>query len=137
MAHFIDHGLQLIFMQVTQVDGHVYLTGDHIARAGVQGQAADGATRVRLMVQGNTVDRADNLRGADQCIFAQVHRSWPGVGLDAGQGQVKPFLPQATHHHANGDGPIFQHRALLDMSFKIGAYGMPQYRTAAGVANTL
>ena len=34
-----------------------------------------------------------------------------GQAIDAGQGQVKPFLPQATHHHANGDGPIFQHRA--------------------------
>ncbi len=124
-------------MQVAQVDGHVHLARNHVARPWVQVQAADGATGVRLLLMGDTVDRADHLGGPYQGVLAQVHRRGAGVGFNAGEGQVEPLLAEAAHDHANRGGLVFQHWPLLDMRLEIRAHRVAEHRTRTGIADAL
>ena len=103
----------------------------------MQVKAADGAAGVRLMLMGDTVDRADHLGSAHQGILAQVHGRRARMRLDAGEGQVEPLLAQAAHHNPQGNRLVLQHRALLDMRLEISAHRMAQHRTRTGIADAL
>ncbi|MNN10820.1 hypothetical protein D3C81_1237550 [compost metagenome] len=87
------------------------------------------------MTQGCAIDRADDHRGPDQGVLAQVHRRRAGMGFDAAQGQVEPLLAEGAEHHADGLGLVFENRPLLNMRFKISPHRVPKHRPLPSVAD--
>ncbi|MNP52945.1 hypothetical protein D3C76_1473730 [compost metagenome] len=85
-------------------------------------QATDSATGMGLMTEGRAVDRTDDHCRADQGVLAQVHRRGAGVGFDATQFQVEPFLSEGAHDHADGFAFVFENRTLFDVRLEIGAH---------------
>ena len=73
--------------------------------------------------------------GGQERILAQRHGRGAGVGFHAGHGAVKPANAQHALHHANGDVVVFEHRALFNVGFKVGANWVLARLFGADVAN--
>ncbi|MCY1395521.1 hypothetical protein D9M71_104660 [compost metagenome] len=87
------------------------------------------------MLQRHPVHRGNHGAGPHQGILAQVHGRRAGMGFNAAQGQIEPFLPQGAKHHTDGLALVFEYRPLFDMRLEIGAHGMARDCTWAGVAD--
>ncbi|MNI32262.1 hypothetical protein D3C73_861690 [compost metagenome] len=74
------------------------------------------------MRQGNLVHRQHQLGRRQQGIAAQRHRRGAGMRLDARQHHVVPALAQGGGYHADDRVGGFQHGALFDVRFEVGAY---------------
>ncbi len=137
LFHFGNHRIQPRRLQVAKIQSHAHFAGNHVARAGIGLQAADRATGVGLMAEGGAVDGADDHRGTDQGVLAQVHRRRAGVGFDAAQFQVEPLLPERAEYHADGFLFVLENRALFDVRFEIRANRVPANLARTGIADRI
>ena len=135
LADLGDHRVQALRLQMAEVQGHLHFAGYHVARTGIGVQAADRAASMRLMAEGRAIDRLDHRRGTDQGILAQVHRRWPGVCLDAAQGQVEPFLPERAEYHADGLPSSSRIGSRSMCASEIGAHRMSETIARSRVAD--
>ena len=124
--------------EVADLETEFHFPRDHIRRARMRFDPADGGDlpageRPRLVVH-----RGDEAAGGDQGVPADRHRGRPGVVREPGDRDPEPADPHDPFHGADLVAAGVEHRALLDMEFQEAGgrpglafhFGEPLGRTA-------
>ena len=91
LGQFLGHSDQVVFVVMTEVDGHLHCPGDHIGRCRIRCQAADRAAPAINPV-GNIADRQHGKRCTHKSVPAGCHGGRTGMGLEPFELQVEPAL---------------------------------------------
>ena len=101
-----------------EVHGEMHLARHDIGRVRLDFERAHGADGERRVRAGNRIDLVDQAGGADERVFAQVHRGGARMGVLADHARLVP----AHALHAGDDADVLgfglQDRALLDVQLE-------------------
>ena len=119
-AQFLLHGVEHLVVGVAEIDCEENFAGHDVAAVRLVLDHADGADRVRRVLERNRIDPLDHARGAKERVLAKPHRRGAGMRLLAGDRDLVPAHALHALHNADHFLLVFEDRALLDVQFEHG-----------------